>query len=303
MATAKPDITTNGIWGSTGATTDPGATKTQTGWIGEIPPSSVQNWWQERADQFLSHLNEQGIAEWDALTDYPVAGWAKGSDGELYKSLQTPNVGQDPISTPAFWTLIETDGAIAQATEILIGGGKIATNAIALAGVNDTDIMTALKTKALIDQELGSIAIFEDQKASGTDGGTFTSGAWQTRTLNTTATNNISGASLSLNQVTLPVGTYHISIAAVALDVQGHSCKLRNITDSTDEFLGSSQDTTGANNIGTNAICEGLVTIAGTKVFEVQHRGSATRSTKGFGQANTFGVNELYCRIIINKVS
>ena len=36
--------------------------------------------------------------------------------------------------------------------------------------------------------------IVEDQKASGTDGGTFTSGAWQTRDLITEGCNNISGA-------------------------------------------------------------------------------------------------------------
>jgi len=140
MATPKPDITTNGIWASTGATTDPGPVKNKTGWVGEIPPSSVQNYWQERADQFLSHLNEQGIAEWDVLTDYPIAGWAKGSDGELYKSLQTPNINQDPISVPAYWDLIVTSG-VPQATEGAIGGGLIATLAIALAKTNDTRVL------------------------------------------------------------------------------------------------------------------------------------------------------------------
>ena len=113
MAQAKPDITTNGTWGSTGSTTDPGATKTKTGWTSEVPPSSVQNWWQLRADEFLAHINEQGIAVWDSLTDYPVNGWAKGSDGNIYVSLQAPNVNQDPTGAPAFWTNLSE----------LIGGG------------------------------------------------------------------------------------------------------------------------------------------------------------------------------------
>lgn len=104
MATSKPDLTTNGIWGSDNINiTDPGATKTKEGWGSEIPPSGVQNWWQERADEMLNHLNEQGIAVWDSLTDYPVNGWVKGSDGEVYISLQTPNLNQDPTSTPAYW--------------------------------------------------------------------------------------------------------------------------------------------------------------------------------------------------------
>ena len=107
MATPKPSLT-NGIWGSTGLTTDPGASKTKTGWIGEIPDANVQNWYQERVDELLFHLNEQGIAVWDADTDYPVNGWGKGSDGNVYVSLQTPNIGNDPISSPAFWLLLES---------------------------------------------------------------------------------------------------------------------------------------------------------------------------------------------------
>ena len=104
MAQAKPDLT-NGIWGSNGSTTDPGAAKTGTGWLNEIPPSGVQNWWQNRSDEFITHVNQEGIAVWDADTDYPVDGLAKGSDGEVYKSLQTPNVNQNPTSVPAYWEL------------------------------------------------------------------------------------------------------------------------------------------------------------------------------------------------------
>tara|TARA_R100000655_G_scaffold15789_3_gene34796 strand:+ start:1971 stop:2630 length:660 start_codon:yes stop_codon:yes gene_type:complete len=104
MAQAKPDLT-NGIWGSNGSTTDPGAAKTIIGWINENPPAEVQNWWQNRADEFITHVNQEGIAVWDAATDYPVDGLAKGSDGTVYKSLQTPNVNQDPISVPTYWEL------------------------------------------------------------------------------------------------------------------------------------------------------------------------------------------------------
>lgn len=103
MATPKPDITTNGSWGETGTLTDPGSTKFKEGWVNEIPPAGVQNYAQNRSDNFLQHINEQGVAVWDALTDYPVDGWAKGSDGKLYVSIQTPNVNQDPTSTPAYW--------------------------------------------------------------------------------------------------------------------------------------------------------------------------------------------------------
>ena len=77
-----------------------------------------------------------------------------------------------------------------------------------------------------------------DEKANNTGGGTFTSGAWQTRTLNTSLTNEISGASLSSNQITLPSGTYFINALATADAVRAHKIKLRNITDSSDTLIG-----------------------------------------------------------------
>ncbi len=50
-----------------------------------------------------------------------------------------------------------------------------------------------------------------DEKASGSHGGTSVAGSFQTRVLNTSLTNEISGASLSSNQITLPSGTYYIN--------------------------------------------------------------------------------------------
>jgi hypothetical protein len=152
-------------------------------------------------------------------------------------------------------------------------------------------------------KSLAPIAIFEDQKASGTDGGTFTAGAWQTRTLNTTVTNRIAGVSLGSNQITLPAGSYRIFITSVGDDVQLHKVKLRNITDSTDPLIGFSSDTTTGSAVATNAICNGPLTITDTKVFEVQHRSSATQATYGFGSAASFGVVEVYCQIIIEKIA
>ena len=134
MATSKPDLTTNGIWGSDNINiTDPGATKTKEGWGSEIPPSGVQNWWQERADEMLNHLNEQGIAVWDSLTDYPVNGWVKGSDGEVYISLQTPNLNQDPTSTPAYWQLLVDFFSVPDASETVKGKIEISNSVEAAA--------------------------------------------------------------------------------------------------------------------------------------------------------------------------
>ena len=140
-----------------------------------------------------------------------------------------------------------------------------------------------------------------DQKTSGTDGGTFTSGAWQTRTLNTTGANSISGASLGSNRITLPAGTFQIRARAPSVDGTLHKAKLYNITDTADVILGSNSQATGSA-VQTDSWVIGQFTIAGAKVFELQHRIEVTSNTYGLGRACNFGT-EVYTEIEIWKVA
>ena len=141
-----------------------------------------------------------------------------------------------------------------------------------------------------------------DEKASGTGGGSFTSGAWRTRTLNTVMTNEISGASLSSNQIILPSGTYYINAFATATYVNLHKAKLRNITDSTDTLIGTSEQSTNElTNPSTNcSLVTGRFTITAQKTFELQHQCSATSI---FGVASSFSVVEVYANVQIWKVA
>ena len=141
----------------------------------------------------------------------------------------------------------------------------------------------------------------QDQKASGTGGGTFTSGAWQTRTLNTVLTNTISGASLASNVITLPAGTYIVEAKAPAGAVTAHKAKLYNVTDAVDIIIGTSERTAGTPVNSTQSFVSGKFTIAGTKNISLQHRCSAT-TTDGFGYACNFSVVEVYSDIKIWKV-
>ena len=145
-----------------------------------------------------------------------------------------------------------------------------------------------------------SFAIFRDEKTQNTAGGTFTSGAWQTRTLNTTQVNNITGASLSSNQITLPAATYYISATGPVNEVSQNQMKLRNITDGTDELLGVNNYALTGQNAGT-AVLSGVITITGTKTFELQHRASVTRLNNGFGMACNF-TTEVYATITIMRL-
>ena len=139
-----------------------------------------------------------------------------------------------------------------------------------------------------------------DEKSNGTAGGSSSAGSWQTRTLNTVKTNEITSASLSSNQVSLISGTYYIMAKALHFDGDRHKIKLRNITDSSDEIIGSSEYAEDAYNGTTNSYLHGRFTIGGTKVFEIQHRCEVAGS---FGVQSSFGVIEVYADVQIWKVA
>jgi len=141
-----------------------------------------------------------------------------------------------------------------------------------------------------------------DEKASGTGGGTFTSGSFQTRTLNTSVTNEISGASLSSNQITLPSGTYFIIASAPCVNGD-HKTKLRNTTDSTDTIIGTSERSNSSTDAFSRSFVIGRFTISAQKTFELQHRTGTTQSTNGFGVAVSFSVVEVYADVQIWKVA
>ena len=143
-----------------------------------------------------------------------------------------------------------------------------------------------------------------DEKSNNTHGGTFTSGAWQQRDLNTIKTNEITGASLSSSNITLPSGTYYIEALAPAIECGAHKAKLYNTTDSSDVIIGTNKHNRSDNNyaISTSDIT-GRFTISAEKVFMIAHRCATTRSNDGFGIASNFSVIEVYSDVKIWKVA
>ena len=138
-----------------------------------------------------------------------------------------------------------------------------------------------------------SYALIRDEKTVGTDGGTFTSGAWQTRDLNVKATDASNFATLSSNQITLAAGTYRLRASAPAWEVSLHQARWQNVSDGVTVALGTSENTAG---VQTRSIVAARFTISSGKTFELQHQGLATRSTDGFGVAAGFDT-EVYSEV------
>lgn len=140
-----------------------------------------------------------------------------------------------------------------------------------------------------------------DEKAANTDGGTFTSGAWRTRDLNTVKTNEITGASLGSNQITLPAGTFYIEASSPAFAVSAHQIKLKNVTDGSDTIIGSTE--WSYSSVQSRSVLSGRFTLAAQKVMEIEHYCGVTESTDGFGHKANLGVTEVYTDVKIWKVA
>ena len=94
-------------------------------------------------------------------------------------------------------------------------------------------------TSGTVRRGIQTYAIICDEKASTADGGTFTSGAWRTRDLNTEIADPDGIVSISSNQFTLGAGTYLIKFSAPACQVNSHQTKLYDITGTADVEVGS----------------------------------------------------------------
>jgi hypothetical protein len=147
-----------------------------------------------------------------------------------------------------------------------------------------------------------------DEQTANTAGGTFTSGSFVKRTLNTTKTNEITGASIASSVITLPAGTYYIRASAPCVGPNTssteHKLKLRNTSDGSDALIGTSEFSSGDGAPSqTRAWVEGRFTIAAQKNFELQHRTANTRNTDGLGRPANMGVVEVYADCLIWKVA
>jgi hypothetical protein len=143
--------------------------------------------------------------------------------------------------------------------------------------------------------------ILEDQKASGTAGGTATSGSDETRTLNTEVYDRLNICALASNQFTISApGTYYVEWEAPAYDVGGaHQSILRDITGVANLTRGSSAYGPGVTTLSTGAYFH---TITASNTYEIRHRITTTKATTGYGQPASFGT-ETYTRVKIWKVA
>ncbi|OUL28783.1 hypothetical protein [Nostoc sp. 106C] len=133
-----------------------------------------------------------------------------------------------------------------------------------------------------------------DSRTSGTAGGSFTSGSWQPRTVNTVATDQTSQVTLSSNTFVLPAGTYWLDCKAAFYLGNATKLRLQNTTDNTTILLGLSAWGFNSSFDSINFL-SGCFTIGSSKNLQIQYRVSGTNiQSPNLGDAVSFGVNEIY---------
>lgn len=148
------------------------------------------------------------------------------------------------------------------------------------------------------------VAILSDVKAYNADGGTFTSGAWRTRNLNTEADAD-SIVSLSSNRFTPIAGTYLVEWSVPAYNVVFHTSRLYNYTQSSLP-TGGTGDTgfTRYDAVITHSLGRCVLTANGTDAFEIQHYSYTTIATTGFGvQSGVSGIDSVFTQVKLIKIA
>lgn len=153
------------------------------------------------------------------------------------------------------------------------------------------------------------IAVLWGELPPGQNEGVFSAGDWRTRLINTSHQYNVpvpygTAAGLLDNQFQLSAGDWWIRGRAPAEQVDSHRARLYNVTNANSPLIGCTTQCVGVDNgdqVMTDSIFEGVITLSTDCVFELQHRCTLSGSI-GFGFGYDLGVNEIYSQITCWKL-
>ena len=156
---------------------------------------------------------------------------------------------------------------------------------------------------SLMPDDVGSskVAYAKDLKPSGTHGGDCTSGTYVKRDLNS-LTGDSSFISINNSQIFLSPGTYRIDASAPGYLENLHKAKLVNMTSGQTLIVGTTERSHTQYGSVSYSKLMGEFTITEASSFEVQHRCTTSRTIVGFGVAASFGEDEVYTQVKIEKV-
>tara|TARA_B100000927_G_scaffold256537_1_gene223920 strand:- start:207 stop:800 length:594 start_codon:yes stop_codon:yes gene_type:complete len=153
-----------------------------------------------------------------------------------------------------------------------------------------------------LDVAFKSYAIIADRKSAGSDGGTFTSGDWRTRDLNTELSDIDGIVSILSNQFTLQSGSYLLKAKAMGFRVERHMLRLYQTSGTAAAVAHGTSEYAAPTYIGSNSsFLSCRFTISTATTYELQHRCQTSKTDNGFGTGYDIGVNETFALVEIFK--
>jgi len=135
-----------------------------------------------------------------------------------------------------------------------------------------------------------------DQKAQNAAGGTFNSGAWQQRVLNSKQGDQDESVTLANNRFTLPIGRWWIKWESPAYLVSGHQSQLYNVTQGTIVKMGSSERSAAAGATVSRSHGSVLYDVPSPMQFVIQRRPPTSLWSNGAGLPTSFCA-EIYTQV------
>lgn len=147
---------------------------------------------------------------------------------------------------------------------------------------------------------LGALLHVAQIVAPTVQGGTSLATAFQTRVLDTVITNNIPGASLATNTITLPAGRYWVDARAPGFRVSGHQLRIVDTSGPT-TILSGPYTSTGpfASAVQNDAVICGILAIASTTNYQVSHYTELATAANGLGLGTATGDNGVLTEVRI----
>lgn len=267
-----------------------------------------------------SYIADSAITT-DLIADGAVTAAKLGAGIDGSTILSAGSVGTTELADGAVTSAKIATGAVgstqlaaSSVTPSKIGGGTLGTFLI---GQSDGSFsLLALSGAISVNPTTGNVtipasvsvpmAILQDLKSDGTDGGTFTSGSLVRRDLNSVNDPESIITGFSANMFSLGIGKYMIWAEAPAYVTGDHQAVLYDETSSAIVLSGGNSSNGNSSPATSKSTVTGLIdttAASGNTQFSIKHQCSVTEATDGLGKHSSFTVaQEVYTQVMIIQI-